>query len=187
MAEMTDTFYLGSMKVEPTAEGNFWIYPRHGRGRFILAGSSTARAITEGHSISLTIAAGERMAAGTHEPLVYFRNEQGKIGIPPDPSMIPTGFERLEARTLADVDRMMAEMSRESLADFTDEEGAFQEGLDAIIGNPRQHLVSQLGRSISNKERDVIHVMLKELDHEQAQRQKITTDVRHYGRDHGGY
>lgn len=183
MATVTNTFYLGSMRVEPTDSGNFWLYPRYGRGRLILAGSSTAKAITEGREISMAVAAGDRMAAGTHEPLVYFRDESGKIGIPPDPSMIPAGMERLEARTLADVDRMMAEMSRESLADFTDEEGAFQEGLDYIIGNPRRHLVQQLGRSISNRERDFIHEAIKDLDYEQGQRQKITTETRHHLRD----
>lgn len=181
-----DPFMLGTVSVTPTDSGGYWIRVREGRSRFIQANSETAKRIASGYELTKLDAAARTMAAGTHEPVVYFRNADGKIGIPPDPSMIPFGCERLEARNLRDLDKLSAEMNQDHYRDFQDD-GAFTEGMDEMLGSPRQYLVDRLQQGgLSNLNRDLIHECIKHADFEASQRQKITTDTRFRIRDYDG-
>jgi len=171
---MNEVFYLGKMRVEPCS-GGYWLYFKEGRGRFVPKGSNLAKQIEEGREISLNSA--RVNAAGTHEPMVYYRDSNGSIGIPPSPdSPIPDGYQRLECRTLADADKLAAEMTREQLEKFQSHED-FTAGAEAMFGSPRKHLVDQLSRTRSNIERDTIRVMLEDLDREASDRGRISAET----------
>jgi hypothetical protein len=172
------------MKITATDNGGFWCEFKPGRSRFFAAGSDMALKIQAGQAIEKLDASRRAFAAGTHEPVVYFRNQDGKIGVPPDPTMIPAGCVRYEANNLADVDRISAEMDADHYQGFQDD-GAFTRGLDDFLGEPRKYLVDRLMEgALSNKHRDVIHEMIKDADFEAAQRQKITTRTAFHWRDH---
>jgi len=163
------------MKITATDNGGFWCEFKPGRSRFFAAGSDMALKIQAGQAIEKLDASRRAFAAGTHEPVVYFRNSEGKIGVPPDPSMIPAGCVRYEANSLSEVDRISAEMDRDHYSEFQDD-GRFTAGMDDFLGEPRQYLVERLMQGgLTNKHRDVIHAMIKDGDHEASQRQKITT------------
>ena len=178
-------FTLGTIRVRPTESGGFWIYLRAGRARFVPAGSSTAQAIRNGQAIENLERSRRNFAEGTHEPLVYFRNASGKIAIPPDPTILPPGVERLEANSLRAIDSVMRELNLDHLRDFEDT-GEFQAGLEEMAGSPRQYLVDRLnsGDSMSNIQRDTMRLMISELDDEQRNRGRITSETRHHA---GGY
>lgn len=178
-------FTIGSVRVCPTESGGYWLYPRASRARFVTADSSTAQAIRNGQAIENLERSRRNFAEGTHEPLVYFRNASGKIAIPPDPTILPPGVERLEANSLRAIDSVMSELNLDHLRDFEDT-GEFQAGLEEMAGSPRQYLVDRLnsGDSMSNIQRDTMRLMISELDDEQRNRGRITSETRHHA---GGY
>jgi hypothetical protein len=172
------------MTITPTESGGFWVKFREGRSRFFAAGSDMALKLQAGQAFEKIEESRRAFAAGTHEPVVYFRNEDGKIGVPPDPSMIPAGCVRYEANNLAEIDRISAEMDRDHYNDFQDD-GRFTAGMDDWLGGPRQYLVDRLQQgNLTNKHRDVIHAMIRDADYEAGQRQKITTRTAFHFRDH---
>ena len=166
----------------------FAIHPVEVAGKntcFVPAGSSTAQAIRNGQAIENLERSRRNFAEGTHEPLVYFRDASGKIAIPPDPTILPPGVERLEANSLRAIDSVMSELNLDHLRDFEDT-GEFQAGLEEMAGSPRQYLVDRLnsGDSMSNIQRDTMRLMISELDDEQRNRGRITSETRHHA---GGY
>ena len=130
-APLPPEFTLGTIRVCPTESGGFWLYPRAARARFIPAGSSTATAIQNGQTLEGIDKIRRTYAEGTHEPLVYFRNAEGKIAIPPDPNLLPPGVERLEANSLRAIENVMSELNLDHFRDFEDT-GEFQAGLEEM-------------------------------------------------------
>lgn len=163
---MSTKFKLGSVEVEKT-NGGYWLQVRHGRSRFIPKDSDTARKIEAGYNFTKLDAAQRTMAAGTHESVTYFRNSEGNIEIPPDPSFpTPANCERFTANNLRELDRLSAEMDREMERKF-EGEAQWADTMQDVMGNPRQALVDRLGQGgLSNLGRDIIREMISQHDKE---------------------
>lgn len=170
-------FHLGSVRVKPTESGGFWVYARTGRGRFYAKNSSVAQSILSGQNLTKLHDAQVRLAAGTHEAVAYFRDENGRIGIPPTPnSPIPADCIRFEARTLKEIDSLSAEMTRESLRDWESSQ-EFTDGLNDALGDPHGDLKHRLMTSRSDKEKDVIRLMLADSDREDRNRANVSANT----------
>lgn len=100
---------------------------------------------------------------GTHEKSYYYRDADGTICIPPDPSLAPAGVALEEIDSLKTADRLSKEMSEQHLQRFQDN-GMFTETLQQMFGDPRKALVERMQNPKSDYERDLIRIMLNELD-----------------------
>jgi len=117
-------------------------------------------------------------------PKVYFRDAEGKIGIPPEPDMIPKDCQRFECSSLAEEDALAKEMSAEMYSKWQDH-GAMTEIFDGMFDDPRKSLVDALASGPrGRKEAEAIRIMLSDLDQEAAQRQKITSNVFFHNREY---
>jgi len=115
---------------------------------------------------------------GSHEPMYYDRDENGDIGIPPSPDIpVAQGSTRFTVDNLRDADKLAAEMSERQYRKFQDD-GAFTIQAEELLGGPRSVLVSQMMNPKTEMEREVIRLLLPELDREEADRQKISSEVR---------
>jgi hypothetical protein len=114
-------------------------------------------------------------AEGTHEPVTYYRDAEGKVCIPPTADTDTGGFERLQINTLADADRICREVQQDYYERFSNE--TFTEDMDKNLGDPRGVLNSRLSVSRSNLERDTIRGLLKELDKEEDKRRSVYTEA----------
>ena len=181
---MSESFMLGEHRVEPTGNG-YWLFPRSGaRGRFIPYGSETARRIEAGHALTDIDRTRRAFAAGTHEPVVAWREADGTLSIPPDPSFAPPpDAERFEIRTLAEADRVAAEERQRILSKWQGDE-EFTRTMDATFDNPRSQLITQMLNPKSEMERDVIRLVIKELDEMESQRQNVEAHAFFHWREH---
>jgi len=168
----------------------YWVADTHkGRNRFVPASPSELSALNA--DLAIARAQAPIREAG-RTPRVYYRDAEGRIGIPPEPDMIPKDCQRYECTSLAEEDALAREMSQEMqqkwkdngegtemceamLADYTDRPvGAKQELVNALNNNPR-------GR----KEKEVIRIMLSELDREEALNHRVNTDFYWRSREMG--
>lgn len=175
---------LGSHRVERSEHG-WWVYPRNGaRGRFYPHGSRIARQIDSGIAIDGMERTRRSFASGTHEPVKAWRNSDGTIGIPPDPSFAPPADSvPFEIRTLAEADRVSREMEAD-LRSRWEGDHEFVAINDAALGDPRKELIRRMGATNSAMERDVIRLALADLDRIESERQQITTHAAFRWRDY---
>jgi hypothetical protein len=176
------------MKVEFCDDGSVWVEYKPGRKRWLPKGHEIAVAAKAGQRLRLDALKADkkqgRFAPGTHEPVVYYRDESG-INIPPNPNELPPGVERLEIRTLRDADKLCREMSQElkqrfefDCTDILDDMNRDQNG-----NTPRDVIVHEHNHAKTDYGREVTGQMLKVLDKEADDRRKINTDVRFAWRD----
>jgi hypothetical protein len=107
---------------------------------------------------------------------VYYRDEEGHVCIPPDPSMVPPGYTPLVVDNIRQAEALGHEVAQEQLEKFKDS-GEFTERLEEMAGNPRQQLISAQLTARTNKERDFIREMVKELDKEAAKRENVRSEA----------
>lgn len=100
---------------------------------------------------------------GTHEKAYYYRDEQGTICIPPDPALVPEGYQLETIDTLASADRVSKEMAAQHYERYQDN-GAFTEMMEHNMGGPRKALIERMQNPKSNYERDMVREMIKALD-----------------------
>jgi hypothetical protein len=167
-------FYLGPNRIVPTESGGFWIYFRQGRARFYPSTSEMADRVRNAQTVSV-IESARVHAPGTFEPVRYFRNAEGKIGIPPSPdSPLPLDCTPFSANTLPEIDALSAEMNADHLREWESSQ-EFTDGLNHALGDPRGELVRRLSNSKSEFQRDVIREMLADSDREDRNRANISS------------
>jgi hypothetical protein len=112
---------------------------------------------------------------GYYQRTVYYRDEENKICIPPDPSMVPEGRERFEVKNLTEAKALQREITSDIRRQF---EGDHEvtEYLDEAQGNPREHLLRVLSNPKSNYERDMVGYMLEVLDKEARNREEVKAE-----------
>lgn len=163
------------MRIERSDHG-WWVHNDRGRGRFYPNGSSVAEKIERGLDAE-AMAEAERtrrvFAEGTHEPVKAWRNPDGTIGIPPDPSFpCPDDAEPFEIRTLAQADAVCKEIREEMLGKWQGDQ-QFTEMADWAFGDPRKALLQRMAETSSNFERDTLRLLVEELDKEQSNRENV--------------
>lgn len=100
---------------------------------------------------------------GTHEKAYYYRDENGTICIPPDPALVPKGYNLETIDSLAAADRVSKEMAAQHYERYQDN-GAFTEMMEQNLGGPRQRVIDRMQNPKSNYERDLCREMIKALD-----------------------
>lgn len=151
----------------------YWV-TRNGRSRFVLA-TAEEMAVLNLEALERTRRA---FAEGTHEPVVFYRDHEGVICLPPTPdSPIPTGCQREYVNTLAGADKLCAEVRADLESKYRDH-GAFTEMMEENLGNPRKQLIDRMAVTHSNLERDTIRLLLKDMDKQEAQRESMRVDAR---------
>lgn len=108
--------------------------------------------------------------------MVLFRNSNGDIGVPPDPSVIPDGCTAFTVDNLRDADRVAAEMTSQLRKSWSDD-GDFTRRMDAEYGNPRSRLIEQMANPKTEFEREVIRGLISDLDKEEGDRERISGEV----------
>lgn len=178
MIPMTERAIL--MRIEKSDHG-FWVYPKEGRGKFIPFGSPTADRINAGLSLDTLDKRRRTEKNGCIEPVIYFRDEDGKIGVPPDPSMIPEGAVVLTATSLGELDKLSSEMQRELHASWKD--NGFTAEMEEMMGLPRKQLVGEMANA-SPYGREVIRGLISALDKEESDRDRIQANTFFHRREY---
>ncbi len=119
---------------------------------------------------------------GSHEKSFFYRDEEGVICIPHDPSDVPKGTRLEEIDNLASADRISKEMSEQHYRKFQDD-GAFTEMMEQNLGGPRKALIDRLNNPKSNYERDMIRGMLSELDNSRHDLTRIESETHFHWRN----
>lgn len=172
------------MSIEQDTKGNYWLEYKPGRFRAVIRESDLWHQIEAGQTVST--ADRPQAAVGTFTPVIYFRNQDGTIGIPPSPeSPIPSTAIRCEARTLSEVDAVTREMNIHDAQRFHDNDEFRENFSQAMFGtDPRSDLRTRLANSRSNKERDVIRMMLHESEESSRSARSFTGHSSFHFRDY---
>ena len=168
------------MKITKSDHG-FWVEYKTGRSRFIVA---TEQEMQE-FDLALLEKKKRAFKAGTIDPVQYYRDDSGRIGIPAEPGLLPEGVrpdQVFQATSLPELDRLSKEMSDDYRKEWQDN-GAFTEMMEEQMGSPRSRLVSQMMNPKTEKEREVIRILLQELDKESADRQRVTSNFMFHHRE----
>lgn len=165
------------MKIEKSDYG-YWVYPKDGRCRFISFDSPSGIRISQGLVLDSVGKSKRAFATGTHEKMVFFRNAEGKVGIPPDPNMIPIGCQKFEVKSLAEADALSREMTNDLKRQFADDAATdyFEDAQRDENGNTPREVISRYATS-TEYEREVRVEMLKHLDKLADDRNKVDTNV----------
>jgi hypothetical protein len=91
----------------------------------------------------------------------------------------------LEATTIFEQDRLGKKLAEQEGRKWAGSREA-NEAIEESLGSPRQHLIDKMatGRFKSNLERDVVELMVKDLDREEADRNRHTIDFSVYARNY---
>ena len=171
-----ELFYIGSTRIEKTDTGHYWVRGKSGRARFVRGESELGQRIAQGILDQGKLGDRPLTATGTFTPVVYYRTPDGAIGIPPSPDApLPANAIRCEARNLREIDSVTREMNIADREKFRDD-GSFRENFahEILGGDPREALRHQLTRSISNEERDFIHLALADSERMEQSAKSLT-------------
>lgn len=125
-----------------------------------------------------------RHAQGTHEPFTYYVDQDGKIGVPPEPCLEPPDNVTVHtANTLAEADRLSRIMQDQMYRDFQDD-GVATKYFDQVTGYDRSQLLQAMSEGRGRKEREVARLLLEDIDREAANRQRITTSAHFHFREY---
>lgn len=175
---MTDEFFIGKHRIVPTESGGFWVYPRGGaRGRFYGPDSPVSQSIRSGcEAVDPEIRA-RAFKTGTIEPVYYIRDSEGKAGVPPVPGLdVPEGCTLHEARSLQEIDALAREMNRDLFEGFYDD-GTATRLFDKLLGDPLKTLRQQLEHPVSRMERDVIPLLIQDLEDMERRNREVHTEI----------
>jgi len=117
---------------------------------------------------------------GHIEPVTYYRDEDGNIGVPPEPGMIPEGCIALQATSLGELDKLASEMTAQQRETWRD--NGFTEQMEEMLGRPRKELVSEMANA-SPYGREIIRGLLEHLDKEEADRDRVSANVYFHKRE----
>jgi hypothetical protein len=114
---------------------------------------------------------------GTHEPMTLIRDENGKLGVPPQPDCIPDGCTAFTINSLQEADAVAREM-REDLRNTWKDEGDFTRALDeAMGGDPRAVLLHNMQYGKGDIEREVCRSLIEILDAEEDNRRRVAAEL----------
>ncbi len=114
---------------------------------------------------------------GTHEPVTYYIDDKGKIGVPPEPGLEPPDNVTVHTfNTLAEADRLAAKMQQQMYEDFQDD-GVATEYFDRVTGFSRDEMLQAMAEGRGRKEREIARLMLEDIDQEARDRQRISTSA----------
>lgn len=166
------------MKIEITDDG-CWIEIKAGRSRWFPKGSRAYEAARQGLILDGLQKTQRAFAAGTHEPVVYYRDEENRICIPPDPNIIPPGMERIEIKSLREADSLCREMTQEMRNRFSyDATPALDDmSRDKSGRTPREVVLAENNNPLTDYGREVTGAMLEALDREERDRKNINANV----------
>jgi hypothetical protein len=166
------------MKIEFCEDGSCWIEIKAGRLKWFPKNHDATKAARQGLILDGLHKTQRAFTAGSHEPVVYYRDEEGKINLPPN-AEVPQGYERREIRNLREADALCREMSQELRDRFAydatgdlDDMARDQNGL-----SPRDLVLRENMNPLSDYGREVTAQMLKELDREEADRKNVAANV----------
>lgn len=175
--------YMSSRYEIEIACTGYWVKDTHKlRSRFVPCSPEELQTISE----DLMIQRGTKPVREIgRPPKVYFRDSEGKIGIPPEPDMVPPDCQRYEITSLTEEDAIAKEMSVEMYAKWSDH-GEFTEIMEGMLAETtgrtvgaRRELVDALAAGAKGrKEADCIRIMLEDLDREESKNQRVNID--HY-------
>jgi len=120
---------------------------------------------------------------GSHEKSYFYRDSEGTICIPHDPSDVPIGTRLEEISDLASADRLSKEMAEQHYRKFQDS-GQFTEMMEQNLGSPRRALIERLQNPKSNYERDMVRHMLSELDSDKHDTSRIESEAQFHFRNY---
>lgn len=189
--KITVLYYeLDGMRVREWPDGSMLIELRAGRFRYFSSEHTWPRTIRNGGALERLQEARRGMAAGTHEPVTYYLDKDGRIGIPPEPGLPPPDNVTVHTfNTLQEADRLAARMMEQMYAEFQDDghaTAAFDQMTGVGDGQPysRADLVHAMSHGRGRKERDVARLMLADLDQEESNRQAISTRAMFHWREY---
>jgi|HubBroStandDraft_2_1064218.scaffolds.fasta_scaffold64085_3 hypothetical protein len=124
-------------------------------------------------------------------PKVYYRDAEGKIGIPPEPDMVPPDCQRYEITSLTEEDAIAKEMSAEMYQKWQDH-GEFTEIMEGMLAETtgrtvgaRRELVDALAAGAKGrKEAECIRIMLDDLDREESKNQRVNIEHMFHSREY---
>ncbi len=162
------------MKIEKSQYG-YWL-TRDGKSHYVPFGDPLAdkiKAALKGkRRLILDIPENRVVQGGFYQKSVYYRDEEGRICIPPDPKMVPKGFEAKVVKNEREANALNRELTAQLSRQFEGDQ--MTEFMDAAQGDPRKHLL-QLN-PISNFERDMVCRMIEVLDQEERDRNRVSVD-----------
>lgn len=170
--------YTDMSQVDWNEDGSCWAEIGGGRKRWFPKNHRVTVALRESltlDKLQKEIESTDVLRGGYYQRTVYYRDEEGKVCIPPDPSMVPEGRERLEVKNLTEAKALQREMTTELRRQF--EEDHATEYLDQAQGNPREQLLRVLADPKSNYERDMVGYMLEVLDKEEKDRREVDAET----------
>ena len=112
--------------------------------------------------------------------LVYFESADGRIALPPDDSTpCPPGYDRREANSLAEVDRLQSRLQQESRERCEREAQHDEETFAAAREKVRSDLTTRLASAaISDYEKEFIRLYLQlRIDKRDKYRQRFACDT----------
>jgi len=173
---MRGKFYLGRHRVEPVDTG-YWLYPNDGiRGRFYAKDSAIGKSIAAG-SEQLSLASPRNFKPGHHEPIHYFRDASGKVGIFAEDGLdLPEGCTAFQATSLPEIDAITKEMQSDLESQFGNDLGFIRE-MDKMLGDPIQMLKDQMSHPKSNLDRSVCKMLIDEFEATDRNLSRIPTQT----------
>lgn len=167
------------MKIEFCEDGSCWIEIKAGRSKWFPKNHDATKAARQGLILDGLHKTQRAFTQGNHEPVVYYRDEEGKINLPPNPDMLPPGVERMEIRSLSEADALCREMSTELRSRFDYDSTADLDDMarDSCGRTPRQVVQEENNRPLTDYGREVTSAMLEQLDREEADRRDVKANV----------
>jgi len=162
-----------STSVDWNKDGSCWIEIAPGRKKLFGKKHPATLAAKNRLTLDYIREAKNNKTRGGRGVTVYYRDESGKICLPPSPDLAPKGYVIHEASGPIAQDKLCREMERDLRADYgNDYMTAY---MDSEQGNPRDVLART--HAMSNLERDLIGAMLEDLDKEESKRQRVNCNT----------
>lgn len=146
-----------------------WFAPKH-RVTIALRNSLTLDKLR--HEIEST----DVIKGGYYQKTVYYRDEENRICIPPDPAMVPKGRESLVIKNISEAQALQREMTAQEQERFSGDAEATRY-LDEAQGGPMEVLKEIYRNPKSNFERDMVSLMLEDLNREARDRENIEAET----------
>lgn len=158
-----------STKPEFTDDGGCWVEIRPGRKKLFGKNHPVTQMARSNLTLDFIKEAKKEGSRGGKGVTVYYRDETGKVCLPPSPDMVPKGYDRLEAHGTRGQDLLAKELERDAKAQFGEDH--FTAFMDERQDNPRDFLART--HCMSSYEREFIGAALKAMDEAEADRRRI--------------
>lgn len=163
--------------VDWNKDGSCWAAIGGGRKRWFPPKHRVTLALKQSLTLDkLEIESTDVLKGGYYQKTVYYRDEEGKICIPPDPAMAPKGVELLTVKSIREATRLQKEMTEQEREKFSGDAQATRY-FDEAQGEPMRHLEEIYKNPKSNFERDMVSLMIDDLRQEERDRENIQAET----------